>query len=186
MNSHLKVLDDLLVKRGDGFYLLTEKGKLASRLLHEFPSSQKPERVRLLKASEAVWAIISNGLFVSILAYFFDQGAVSATWFFFSTVLFVAVCVLVIVFAKIPMPARKSYSPERMKWGYAALGAWLGSVVGFFGGGFAIVGVARILGIARTDVVGIIWLAVDPIVGAIIGATAGYLYFVKRKHKQII
>ncbi len=37
MNYHLKVLGDLLVKTEDGRYTLTEKGKLASRLLLEFP-----------------------------------------------------------------------------------------------------------------------------------------------------
>jgi hypothetical protein len=35
-NYHLKVLDDLIIKDETGQYLLTEKGKLASRLLIEF------------------------------------------------------------------------------------------------------------------------------------------------------
>ena len=37
LNYHLKVLDDFLSKNGKGEYILTEKGKLASRLLLEFP-----------------------------------------------------------------------------------------------------------------------------------------------------
>jgi DNA-binding transcriptional ArsR family regulator len=37
VNYHLKVLDDLVMKKEDGQYALTEKGKLASRLLLEFP-----------------------------------------------------------------------------------------------------------------------------------------------------
>jgi DNA-binding HxlR family transcriptional regulator len=37
LNYHLKVLGDLLEKNETGQYMLTEKGKLASRLLLEFP-----------------------------------------------------------------------------------------------------------------------------------------------------
>jgi hypothetical protein len=37
LNYHLKVLGDLLSKAGNGGYVLTEKGALASRLLLEFP-----------------------------------------------------------------------------------------------------------------------------------------------------
>jgi DNA-binding transcriptional ArsR family regulator len=37
LNYHLKVLGDLLSKAGNGRYVLTEKGALASRLLSEFP-----------------------------------------------------------------------------------------------------------------------------------------------------
>lgn len=38
LNYHLKVLSDLLAKNEDGKYVLTEKGKLASKLLLEFPA----------------------------------------------------------------------------------------------------------------------------------------------------
>lgn len=37
LNYHLKVLDDLVLKNDGGQYALSEKGKLASRLLLEFP-----------------------------------------------------------------------------------------------------------------------------------------------------
>jgi len=37
INYHLKILDALLSKNETGHYTLTEKGKLASRLLQEFP-----------------------------------------------------------------------------------------------------------------------------------------------------
>jgi hypothetical protein len=40
LNYHLKVLGDLLTKNKAGQYLLTEKGKLASKLLLEFPEDE--------------------------------------------------------------------------------------------------------------------------------------------------
>ena len=37
LNYHLKVLGNLIIKNESGQYVLTEKGKLASKLLEEFP-----------------------------------------------------------------------------------------------------------------------------------------------------
>ena len=43
LNYHLKQLDDLLTKDTDGRYTLTEKGKLATRLLTEFPEQNRKQ-----------------------------------------------------------------------------------------------------------------------------------------------
>ena len=50
LNYHLKVLDDLIIKGENGQYLLTEKGKLASRLLSEFS-----EQDGVLQAKQKGW-----------------------------------------------------------------------------------------------------------------------------------
>jgi hypothetical protein len=42
LNYHLKVLADFLTKNQEGQYTLTEKGKLAYRVLTEFPNTQPP------------------------------------------------------------------------------------------------------------------------------------------------
>ncbi len=46
LNYHLKVLADLLTKDDTGQYLLTPKGKTASRLLLEFPEQANQEHVK--------------------------------------------------------------------------------------------------------------------------------------------
>jgi DNA-binding transcriptional ArsR family regulator len=46
LNYHLKILADLLTKDDTGQYLLTEKGKTASRLLLEFPEQANQEQVK--------------------------------------------------------------------------------------------------------------------------------------------
>lgn len=74
LNYHLKVLDDLLTKNETGHYLLTEKGKLAARLLLEFPEPEKQ-----LKTKKKYWkrfwfvAIILQfiGFAFSLVLYFF-------------------------------------------------------------------------------------------------------------------
>jgi hypothetical protein len=43
MNYHLKILSDLIKKNPEGLYVLTEKGKLAARLLDEFSSESSQE-----------------------------------------------------------------------------------------------------------------------------------------------
>lgn len=37
LNYHIHILDDLILKNEEGNYILTEKGRLASKLLTEFP-----------------------------------------------------------------------------------------------------------------------------------------------------
>jgi hypothetical protein len=48
LNYHLKVLNDLILKREDGQYALSEKGKLALFLLLEFPEKNtQPSQIKL-------------------------------------------------------------------------------------------------------------------------------------------
>jgi DNA-binding transcriptional ArsR family regulator len=76
LNYHLKVLGELLEKNETGQYLLSEKGKLASRFLTEFP-----EQDGSLQAKKVWWrrfwivAIIlpSAGLLLIFSLYFFGS-----------------------------------------------------------------------------------------------------------------
>lgn len=49
MNYHLKVLGDLIAKNEDGKYLLTEKGKRATRMLLEFKEKKSPDKKSLFQ-----------------------------------------------------------------------------------------------------------------------------------------
>jgi len=72
VNYHLKVLDGLVTKREDGQYALTEKGKLASRLLLEFPEDNgqlyKQWIMANLKAKETNYLL--GGIILWTLALF--------------------------------------------------------------------------------------------------------------------
>ena len=52
LNYHLKILGDLIEKNGNGKYHLTEKGDLASQLLHKFP--EKTFKPSPLRGSDAI------------------------------------------------------------------------------------------------------------------------------------
>ena len=62
MNYHLKVLGDLLSKKEDGQYALTEKGTVASRLLLEFPEITTRQMELNLERPQVFWGgIITCG-----------------------------------------------------------------------------------------------------------------------------
>ena len=73
LNYHLKVLGDLLVKNETGQYTLTDKGKLASRLLIEFPEPDNQLQTKK-KWWRRFWAaaiiLQSAGLIVVLVLYF--------------------------------------------------------------------------------------------------------------------
>lgn len=65
-NYHLKVLDDLIIKDETGQYLLTEKGKLASRLLIEF-SEQDAVLQAKKKGWKRLWIVLLGLNFAGLL-----------------------------------------------------------------------------------------------------------------------
>lgn len=72
LNYHLKVLGALLTKNGEGRYALTEKGKLASRLLLEFPEENrmgKPKWWRRFWIEALIFVVIVASVISA--AYFF-------------------------------------------------------------------------------------------------------------------
>ncbi len=73
LNYHLKILGELLTKNGGGQYVLTEKGKLASRLLLEFPEEDNQLREKRKWWSRfwvAAILVPSVVLAVGLAAYF--------------------------------------------------------------------------------------------------------------------
>ena len=82
LNYHLKVLGDLLSKNEEDKYVLTEKGKLASRLLSEFPEDnnlkKKPVWWRKFWVAEAIVTPIY--LVINVALYFI--GYIDMTTFY--------------------------------------------------------------------------------------------------------
>ena len=71
LNYHLKVLGDLLSKSENGHYTLTERGKLASRLLVEFPEqNNQGERRKWARRFFTALAICQVVYFITILTLY--------------------------------------------------------------------------------------------------------------------
>jgi hypothetical protein len=79
INYHLKVLGELIQKRENGHYALSEKGTLAARLLHEFPSNGLTAAAGLptgvsIVAALTIFCSFPLGLFAFTTAAFVGTG----------------------------------------------------------------------------------------------------------------
>jgi hypothetical protein len=92
LNYHLKQLDGLLTKDADGKYILAEKGKLAIRLLTEFPEQNRKQMGMKPKWWRKFWIGIGAAAVLTtvtnLLAYFL--GYVSITMFLQNFLIFLA------------------------------------------------------------------------------------------------
>jgi hypothetical protein len=92
LNYHLKQLDNLLTKDADGKYTLTEKGKLATRLLTEFPEQNRKQMGMKPKWWRKFWIGISAAAVLitvtNLLTYFL--GYVNLTMLFQNFLIFLA------------------------------------------------------------------------------------------------
>jgi uncharacterized protein YneF (UPF0154 family) len=68
LNYHLKQLDGLLTKTADGKYTLTEKGKLAVRLLTEFPEQNRQQMGLKSKWWRKFWITIGTITLLSTIS----------------------------------------------------------------------------------------------------------------------
>jgi DNA-binding HxlR family transcriptional regulator len=178
LNYHLKVLGPLLTKNAEGQYALTDKGKLASRLLLEFPEDSQLQRkkwqrrvfIALGIGQVAFFSITLTLYFIGLLDLY--RVLTSTSWFIIGT--------FAIYFAyRMQRSVPKSGSSgekRRMLIGYIGGGAWLGGAVTFFGGGLLLGILPQLFGrpslLATRD--GWWFLVFSFVVAPIAGAIGGY------------
>jgi DNA-binding transcriptional ArsR family regulator len=117
LNYHLKVLDELLAKNEAGQYLLTEKGKLASRLLIEFPDPDyelQTKRKWWRRFWTAAILLQSVGLAVVLALYFL--GSFDFTWVVRSLFAFISGMLFLYFFYRmIRPPSQKSNQKDQTR-----------------------------------------------------------------------
>ena len=135
LNYHLKVLGDLIGKNADGQYMLTEKGKLASSVLHNFPP--KADLARKRKAQKIYWSLLAVGQIVLLASFvvFYYLGSIDATRL-------IQACIGCAIWLPMsyfgykmmvnPPPLGSDRMKKRMRMAYPLGGAWLGFAVSFF------------------------------------------------------
>lgn len=136
LNYHLKVLGDLLAKNEQEQYTLTGRGKLAAKLLTEFPEeSNSQERRKWQRRFWTALAVSQVIILISILAlhsfgYIDLAGAVQ------SSIGAISGVALAYFGYRMQRTAPKPGSKEeksRMKKAYPVGGAWLGVATSFIG-----------------------------------------------------
>ncbi|MCW4009727.1 MAG: winged helix-turn-helix domain-containing protein [Candidatus Bathyarchaeota archaeon] len=113
LNYHLKVLADLLTKDEAGQYTLTEKGKLASRLLLEFPEKENQEQTKK-KWWKRFWVVAvvlqATGLAFMLALYFL--GAISVARMTQGLFAFVSGIVFIYFYYRMIRPPNQKQSEE--------------------------------------------------------------------------
>jgi hypothetical protein len=182
LNYHLKILGDLLEKNEIGQYRLSEKGKLAYKVLTDFPNGQPMEQSYKRKRLIASILAIANAISLIVSSLLFFIGYIN--WHFFSSQMiysFVAFLVAFIIF-KFPT-SRPKYDPKRARKLTAASfvigGAMFTSIFLFFVTGILLMTIlgTRIPG----GPIGTAFLLFSFVGGPIIGGIIGY--YLSRRSK---
>ncbi len=187
LNYHLKILNGLIAKNEDGLYSLTEKGKLALRLMEEFceRKSQSEQDASFPKAYFIVVGLFST-ILLSLIFGFYVTGIINLERF----VEYVATSVLGIVFVVVAERVRRKRamlaSEKQMlgaKISIIFAGALAGGVILFFGGGLLIglIGKALRIYFFSFD----FWIVTSFTVGSIIGGLIGYLIYKRSRYSKI-
>jgi hypothetical protein len=186
-NYHLKVLGDLVIKNEKRQYLLSEKGKLAFRLITEFPVDYQTRRKKWLRRLFGV-LIIAQIVYLTFYLTFYFLGLVDFSRLIVAISAFIMATIVVYFGYRMQRTSPSPGSNEeksRMKIGYTIGGVWLGLAIFFFGGGFLIRGLQELTGkpllhiIFWTDWYLVFSLLLAPVVGGIIG-----YHFGKRRSFQ--
>jgi DNA-binding transcriptional ArsR family regulator len=188
LNYHLKVLGDLLAKNENGWYILTEKGKLALKLLLEFPeakvngSSGKPTWWR--KFWIAVAAITTVAVILRLTMYFL--GYIDLTGLYQSALWIVASICIAYTIQRITREVLSKKTQLLLnKIAYTMLGVWLGWVASFFGV-ILLVLLSRYLGgpeLGRIEGGGELWIAAIVML-SVVGGVWGYRFGRKRGFRR--
>jgi DNA-binding transcriptional ArsR family regulator len=183
LNYHLKVLGDLVAKNESGQYTLTERGKVASRLLLEFPEKSQSQIEAELPRALFVGASLLSALYAAIVFRLYFLGHMDFAGTVTSVFWAVAAVILLFVFSK-ARRKRAEWSPRRQmlaaKLSVVFAGACAGTWVGFFGGGLLLRGLITLTPRLNPFVDLAFWV-LNPIFGAILGGVVGYLIYKRSK-----
>jgi MFS family permease len=186
MNYHLKILGDLLLKREDGQYALTEKGVLASRLLLEYPEDNKQQLGMKPKWWRKFWIgtafFVTVSLIISFAAYFL--GYINLTGLYRSVISIIGAMGIAYMIQHITRDILSKNTQMLLnKIAYTALGVWLGLAIAFFGGVLILDVFALYLGGLPPDEDTWLWILAI-VVLSIIGGIWGYRFGKKRSFKR--
>ena len=196
LNYHLKTLGELVSKREDGQYVLTEKGKLALRLMQEFGEKKSQSQIEAeFPKGLVILASLTSVVYVSVVFALYLIGSIDFAGLALNVVASVSAIVLFVASEK-ARKKRAAWSPKRQMLGakitITAVGVWSGAVVGFFVGGLLLSGLIRLLrksnpfiSLSTKNILDALFWVGNPIIGAVIGAVIGYLIYKRSRLSKI-
>jgi hypothetical protein len=185
INYHLKILSDLLAKNEAGQYTLTEKGKLASRLLLEFPEESRRGKPKWWRR---FW--LESLIFIVSFATIFSAAYVLGYINLYSLYQNIISIIFIIGFSYMIQHILIDVLSKRTqlivaKTGYIAGGMGLGLVVAFIGGGFLFRALQDFTGepLLHTVFWSTEYLVFSLLIAPIIGGFAMYQFGKKRRFR---
>ena len=177
LNYHLKVLGDLITKNETGQYSLTERGKIASSVLLNFPAEANYAQKR--KAQKIFWtlAALSQGIILSSIVIYYFLGVVDITRLTQAIIGFVLGIFLSIfgyrMMVTTPAPGSDKLK-RRMQIAYPLGGALVGFAVAFFIMPlFLAIAFRPLLRFYMSDLNFLLALTIPPIIGSYWGYWVG-------------
>lgn len=179
-NYHLKILNGLVTKKQDGLYCLTEKGKLAIRLLEEFCEKKDPlQQNSFIPRSFSILLGIFLTLTVVVQFGLYVLG-------FIEIVKLAAIAVLVVGFFVVGVRARqrKTFAQfENQMFGVKIIAILTGVLVGWV---IVYYSEGMISGfIVAWNFDFLWWIVASFFIGSIFGGFVGYLIYKKSKFSKM-
>jgi F0F1-type ATP synthase assembly protein I len=187
LNYHLKILNELIIKKEDGLYVLTEKGKLAVHLLQEFGERKSQSQIEA-PFSRGYFIVVSlfSSVMVGLSFGLYLLGLVTFDRFVLYTVMTVLGFVFLVI-AERARVKRSMLSANRQMLGAKIsiifAGAFAGAVVLFFGGGLLMVALVQ-AGFRTPFPSFTSWIITSMITGGVTGAFVGYLVYKKSRYSK--
>jgi Predicted transcriptional regulator len=135
LNYHIKVLNELIVKKENGEYHLTEKGRLASQLLCEFPETNQNSQTKVRQ----FWitaGIAQVGFLLSVIALYYFNYVNSGGLIRGLIVAFFCMILTILLYRTKTVRVYSGSKTEHhaLKIFYPMIGACLGGAIAFFSG----------------------------------------------------
>jgi DNA-binding HxlR family transcriptional regulator len=190
LNYHLKVINDLVMKKEDGQYVLTEKGKLAARLLFEFSDAKSQFQIDTeFPRWYIILGIVSSLVYLGIALTLYVARIMSFSRMILTASIAALVLITFIITDK-SRTIRAKWTPKRQMlaseiW-IIMFSALISSTVFMVGGSILLFGLENLLRSFEIQFVfpffwwGIISFTVGPVIGGFIG----YLRYKNGKYAQ--
>lgn len=188
MNYHLKVLNNLILKREDGQYLLTEKGELSLRLMLAYPEEDSQQSGKKPKWWRLFWISIgfatSVSLAIDLVMYFL--GYIDLSGLYQKLLWIIGAIGIAYMIQHITREVLSKKTQLLLnKIAYTMFGAWLGLLIAFFGTSFLILASRFLHGpdLGHMEGGGELWI-VTIVILMIVGGKWGYQFGKKRGFKR--
>ncbi len=136
LNYHLKIIGDLLEKNNIGEYILTEKGKIASKLLEEYPKDNTGNRRITFEPKFLIVFAVFNTINLVAVTSLYLLGLINFGFFIATVIGFAGAITVTCIGYRYGMPPAKIIEKNSNMLLYIIFGAAISGFFALFGTAF--------------------------------------------------